>query len=108
MTTSRLPAPTITPSASLHGLRAKLLALTAGAVLLVAGLPASLAAAAEPAAGPAPAEAPALRRTVQYEEAMAHAGDKTTFVAGDRVTVPFKPRKVSLPVLPSSATVEEV
>ena len=33
-----------------------------------------------------------MRPTVQYEEAMAHAADKTTFAPGGRVTVPFKPR----------------
>ena len=33
-----------------------------------------------------------LQPTVQYEEAVAHAGDKTTFAPGDRVSVPFKPR----------------
>ncbi len=33
-----------------------------------------------------------LQPTIQYEEAVAHAGDKTTFAPGDRVSVPFKPR----------------
>ncbi len=33
-----------------------------------------------------------MRPSVQYEEAMAHAADKTTFAPGGRVTVPFKPR----------------
>jgi spore germination protein YaaH/flagellar hook assembly protein FlgD len=34
-----------------------------------------------------------LQATIQYEEAVAHAGDKTDFAPGERVTVPFKPRK---------------
>ena len=40
-----------------------------------------------------PAGDPRVQPTVQYEQAMAHANDRTTFVAGGRVTVPFKPRK---------------
>ena len=33
-----------------------------------------------------------VQPTVQYEEALAHAGDRTAFMPGGRVTVPFKPR----------------
>ena len=44
---------------------------------LVASLPAALATAAEPAAGPRPPTGPALQPTVQYEEAVAHADDRT-------------------------------
>jgi spore germination protein YaaH/flagellar hook assembly protein FlgD len=33
-----------------------------------------------------------LQPSIQYEEAVAHAGDRTSFTAGDRVTVPFTPR----------------
>src|SRR5436190_13064992 len=33
-----------------------------------------------------------LQPTVQYEEAVTHAGDKTSFTPGGRVSVPFKPR----------------
>jgi spore germination protein YaaH/flagellar hook assembly protein FlgD len=33
-----------------------------------------------------------LQPTIHYEEAMDHAGDRTQFAAGGRVTVPFKPR----------------
>ena len=35
---------------------------------------------------------PPLQPTIQYDEAVAHAGDKIAFAPGDRVTVPFKPR----------------
>ncbi|HET7167566.1 MAG TPA: glycosyl hydrolase family 18 protein, partial [Candidatus Limnocylindrales bacterium] len=46
---------------------------------------------------PAIAAAPArgsdtIRPTIHYEEALAHAHDTTRFTAGDRVTVPFRPR----------------
>ena len=42
---------------------------------------------------PAGASGPgALQPTVQYQEAVAHAGDRIPFTAGGRVTVPFKPR----------------
>src|ERR1035437_1584073 len=30
--------------------------------------------------------------TIQYQQAGEHAGDKTTFVPGDAVTVPYRPR----------------
>ncbi len=71
----------------------------AAAVLLVAGL-APMAGVAPVAASDATAgDANAaggtpvtLQPTVQYEEAVAHAGDKTTFAPGARVSVPFKPR----------------
>ena len=33
-----------------------------------------------------------VQPTIQYEEAVAHAGDRIPFTAGERVTVPFKPR----------------
>ncbi len=38
------------------------------------------------------ASATAPQPTIQYEEALAHAGDRISFPAGDRVTVPFEPR----------------
>jgi spore germination protein YaaH/flagellar hook assembly protein FlgD len=51
---------------------------------------------AVPALGPNPTltDPPAgeVQPTIQYEEAVAHANDKTAFTAGARVTVPFKPR----------------
>src|SRR4029077_4146291 len=33
-----------------------------------------------------------VQPTVQYEEAVAHGGDRIPFTAGERVTVPFAPR----------------
>jgi spore germination protein YaaH/flagellar hook assembly protein FlgD len=45
--------------------------------------------AAAPAADLAPG---ALRPTIQYEEAVAHAGDQIAFAPGGRVSVPFTPR----------------
>jgi spore germination protein YaaH/flagellar hook assembly protein FlgD len=61
------------------------------AVTLLAGLvPATVLAAGDPAAL---AVSPELQPTVHYEEAMEHAGDRIAFAAGDRVTVPFTPRR---------------
>ncbi len=58
------------------------------AVTLAGGLlPAAVLAASPPADGAA-----GLRPTIQYEEAVAHGNDRTTFTAGGRVTVPFRPR----------------
>lgn len=34
-----------------------------------------------------------LRPTIQYEEAVAHAGDRIVFAPGARVSVPFEPRR---------------
>ena len=71
----------------------------AAAVLLVVGLAPMVGvapvAASDATAGDANAAGgtPAnLQPTVQYEEAVAHAGDKTAFAPGARVSVPFKPR----------------
>jgi spore germination protein YaaH len=50
---------------------------------------ASTAAAAAPSTGDGFGNAP----TVQYQQAMQHAGDNTTFLPGDAVTVPYKPRR---------------
>jgi spore germination protein YaaH/flagellar hook assembly protein FlgD len=60
---------------------------------LLVGL-APLAIAPTPTAAAAPPDAPAggLQPTIQYEDAQAHANDRISFSAGDRVTVPFKPR----------------
>ncbi len=57
-----------------------------------AGEPRSVPVAAEPRSAVTAAD-PQLRPTIQYEEAMAHAADDVTFAPGDRVTVPFTPRK---------------
>jgi spore germination protein YaaH/flagellar hook assembly protein FlgD len=62
---------------------------TAVVALTVCLVPASVLAARD--AGVAATNA-GLQPTIHYEEAMEHAGDRTEFVAGDRVTVPFKPR----------------
>jgi spore germination protein YaaH/flagellar hook assembly protein FlgD len=35
----------------------------------------------------------ALRPSIQYEEAVAHANDRITFLPGERVLVPFEPRR---------------
>ena len=60
------------------------------AITLIAGLaPASVLAASD--ASDAATNA-GLQPTIHYEEAMEHAADRTRFVAGGRVTVPFKPR----------------
>jgi len=69
----------------------------AAAVLLVGWtIPAAPLRAADSggaAAPPADSGAPgAIQPTIQYDEAMAHAGDKIAFAPGDRVSVPFKPR----------------
>ncbi len=43
------------------------------------------------AAGP-PAGSDTMHPTIHYEEAQAHAHDRIAFSAGDRVTIPFRPR----------------
>lgn len=75
---------------SAGSIRSRLLALTAGMLVLVVGASSAVVRAADPAAIP-PHDG--LRPTIQYEEAMAHAADKITFAVGERVTVPFRPRK---------------
>jgi spore germination protein YaaH/flagellar hook assembly protein FlgD len=63
---------------------------SAAALLILSGIvPLTTAGAADTHAQEAK---DAGRPSVQYEEAMAHAADKTTFAPGGRVTVPFKPR----------------
>ena len=85
--TARHPTASSVSSARV-GLR--YLALVAG-LLVVAGItPAASADAATPKRS---IMTPAILRSIQYEEAMAHAGDKVSFEAGGRVTVPFKPRE---------------
>jgi spore germination protein YaaH/flagellar hook assembly protein FlgD len=68
----------------------RLLALAAGLLILASSAPMAAVRAAD-VTGDAPDGG--IRPTIQYEEALAHAGDKIAFRAGDRVTVPFKPRK---------------
>ena len=51
-------------------------------------LAADIAALANGAAGDATGETP----TIQYEEAVAHAGDPNTFIPGNAATVPYEPR----------------
>jgi spore germination protein YaaH/flagellar hook assembly protein FlgD len=65
------------------------LVLTAAVTLIAGFMPAAVLGAhdatdAAPDAG--------LQPTIHYEEAMAHASDRTPFLPGGRVTVPFKPR----------------
>ncbi len=63
-----------------------------GLMLLLGAVPAARAG-ATPALGTDAADAMAgLRPSIQYEQAVAHAGDTTTFTAGARVSVPFTPR----------------
>ena len=66
------------------------LALALGLLVLVGLLPAG-ADGAEAATTTGPAS-PGIQPTVQYQEALAHAGDRIAFKPGGRVTVPFTPR----------------
>jgi hypothetical protein len=77
------------------------LALAAALVLVGWTVPATPARAVETAdgAGSPPVGVSAglaahgtVQPTIQYDEAMAHAGDKIVFAPGERVTVPFRPR----------------
>jgi len=68
----------------------RLLPVAAGLFVLAASAPTAVIRAADPVQTAADGSP---RPTIQYEEAMAHAADKTVFAVGDRVTVPFKPRK---------------
>ena len=66
--------------------RSPLVAFVAGLLLLVISAPVT---------GAAPTQsqpAGALRPTIQYEEALAHADDRIVFVPGARVNIPFEPR----------------
>ncbi|MEO8570469.1 MAG: glycosyl hydrolase family 18 protein [Chloroflexota bacterium] len=72
-----------------------LVALVAGLLVLATLAPAAPARAigrVQAASAASTAAAGTLQPTIQYEEALAHAGDTTVFAPGDRVTVPFKPR----------------
>jgi spore germination protein YaaH/flagellar hook assembly protein FlgD len=70
--------------------RSRLVSLLVALVVCSLGVPAIGVRAADPTVATGPGT---VRPTIQYEEAMAHAGDRTAFAAGDRVSVPFKPRK---------------
>jgi spore germination protein YaaH/flagellar hook assembly protein FlgD len=70
-------------------LRGVALVATAAVALLAGLMPASVVAASDPVDAAGSSE---LQPTIHYEEAMAHAADRIAFAAGDRVTVPFKPR----------------
>ncbi len=78
--------PTARPAATA---RPRLLALAAGLLLMAGATPAAGVSAAGPRGSAATG---AVRPSIQYEEALAHADDKTAFAPGDRVDVPFKPR----------------
>ncbi|HEX5012543.1 MAG TPA: glycosyl hydrolase family 18 protein [Candidatus Limnocylindrales bacterium] len=81
-----------------HGLsfRSRVAALGAAGLVLGQLLAAVPVAAAEPRPVVAPAADPGevgeLQPGVQYEEAMAHAGDRIEFAPGGRVTVGYRPR----------------
>jgi spore germination protein YaaH/flagellar hook assembly protein FlgD len=70
--------------------RSRVIALVAGLVLLAAAAPTATVRAADVTS--AGSDTITLQPTIQYEEALAHAADKTDFAPGGRVTVPFKPR----------------
>lgn len=69
--------------------RARLAALASGLLVVLASAPLTGVGAAIP--GDASSQG-VLRPGIQYEEAMAHAGDQIAFAPGARVTVPFTPR----------------
>jgi spore germination protein YaaH/flagellar hook assembly protein FlgD len=70
------------------------LAIVTGLLVLVGVTPIGTVTAAAPAGqSSVPGSEGAVRRTIQYEEAMAHAADTTAFAPGARVTVPFTPRR---------------
>ncbi|HEY8636765.1 MAG TPA: glycosyl hydrolase family 18 protein [Candidatus Limnocylindrales bacterium] len=77
-------------------LTTRCLAIAAAVLLVGWTIPAAPLRAADLAGAAAPTAdtgAPgAIQPTIQYDEAMAHAGDKIAFAPGDRVSVPFKPR----------------
>jgi spore germination protein YaaH/flagellar hook assembly protein FlgD len=103
------------PAPSRRSIRRALLPVSAALAILATGIPAvgvaatvpqdaapaapvvSAPAAARPTSNDPTArshdEPGAIRPTIQYEEAVAHAGDRTAFTAGGRVTVPFTPRR---------------
>ncbi len=67
--------------------RSCLVAILAGLLVLAAGAPVAGA-----GAPPVVDRAGAVRPTIQYEEAVAHADDHITFAPGGRVSLPFTPR----------------
>ncbi len=91
MTTSRLQErPVGTRSGRVRALAVSLL-------LVAAAAPATVVQASVPPIDAAPPPVigdpqGSVQPTIQYEEALAHAGDRIPFSAGERVTVPFRPR----------------
>ena len=71
--------------------RKALLSAVAGLVVLAVSAPFSATGAVGPRAV-AHEAAGSIRPTIQYEEAVAHAGDRIAFAPGERVTVGFQPR----------------
>ncbi len=81
---ARRPSPRHARSA-----RPRVAALLTGLLLLVGTAPTVGARTPRPEG----AASTGVQPTIQYEEATAHAGDRIVFAPGNRVTVPFKPRK---------------
>ncbi len=71
---------------------ARAIAGTVGLLLMLAVLPAAPMLAAPGSGADAAAAIGVLKPSIQYEQAMAHAGDTTAFAPGARVSVPFTPR----------------
>ncbi len=71
---------------------ARALGTLVGLLLLAAAVPPAGAGAAPVAGTGDTSPAGGLRPSIQYEQAIAHAGDRATFAPGDRVSVPFTPR----------------
>ncbi|MEA2608909.1 MAG: hypothetical protein QOJ75_1152 [Chloroflexota bacterium] len=64
----------------------------AGMLIIIATVPVAGAGASTPSGG-SPADAAATQHpSIQYQQAVAHAGDKIPFAPGARVRVPFAPR----------------
>jgi spore germination protein YaaH len=72
----------------------RVLTILSTLLVLALGPVASASSAPRPDAAPPPAveAGGGLDPSIQYEEAMAHAGDRIDFQPGERVTTPFKPR----------------
>jgi spore germination protein YaaH/flagellar hook assembly protein FlgD len=71
---------------------ARAIGVLAGLLLLAASVPAAGVGAAPAPGTDGTAAAVGLLPSIQYEQAMAHAGDAASFAAGARVTIPFTPR----------------
>lgn len=86
---SLTPRRLVEPHGRLAHARSRLIALLSGVFVLAAGAPAAGVGAAGP---PESVAADAVRPSIQYEEALAHADDQIVFAPGGRVSVPFTPR----------------